>query len=189
MSSDRLLLEPPDDRDAASLFALAGGDDRDAVTEGLIWDGPNDVSETLTFVRSAQTDTFGESGFHWAIRDRTGDISGSERLAIGMISARPRGEPGRGDVGYWLGRPFWGMGIMREALTSVLDLCFTGLDMVKIEADVFTANSRSIRLAEGVGMTREGTVRRAHLKRGSWVDSHIYGLLREEWMVKRPNRA
>jgi hypothetical protein len=28
-----------------------------------------------------------------------------------MIGTRPSGEPGRGDVGYWLGKPHWGRGI------------------------------------------------------------------------------
>ena len=43
-------------------------------------------------------------------------------------------------------------------------------------------NVRSIRLVESVGMRREGTIRSAHLKRGAWIDAHIYGLLRDEWL-------
>jgi ribosomal-protein-alanine N-acetyltransferase len=59
--------------------------------------------------------------------------------------------------------------------------------MVKMEAEVFTRNARSIRLVESLGMQREGTIRSAHLKRGNRVDGHVYGMLREEW--KRDQRT
>ena len=74
---------------------------------------------------------------------------------------------------------------MREALTSLLDLAFGELDMVMMEAEVFTGNQRSIRLVEDLGMQREGTIRSAHLKRGNWVDAHTYGILSEEWEQDR----
>ena len=70
---------------------------------------------------------------------------------------------------------------MREALAPLLDLAFGELDMVKIEAEVFTGNARSIRLVQSLGMQRKGTIRSAHLKRGNWADPHTYGILREEW--------
>ncbi len=181
IETERLVLEVPSESDAPALFSLVGGDDRQEVTAGLLWDGPDEIAETLGFIRQAQTERYGDSGFHWAIRDRTGTITGASGSAVGMISARPSSEAGRGDVGYWLGKPYWGQGLMREALTAVLDLCFGELDQVKVEAEVFTTNARSKRLVEGLGMQLEGTIRSSHLKRGEWVDAHIYGILREEW--------
>ena len=185
IETERLVLEVPSESDAPALFSLVGGDDRLEVTAGLLWDGPDEISETLGFIRQAQTERYGDSGFHWAIRDRTGSATGSPGIAIGMISARPSDQPGRGDVGYWLGKPYWGQGLMREALTAVLDLCFGELDQVKVEAEVFTTNARSKRLVESLGMQLEGTIRSSHLKRGEWVDAHIYGILRDEWTALR----
>jgi RimJ/RimL family protein N-acetyltransferase len=185
IETERLLLEVPDEADAPTLFALVGGPDRLEITAGLLWDGPDEVSETLAFIRQAQTERYGESGFHWAMRDRGGAVTPSPGTVLGMISARPIGEPGRGDVGYWLGKPYWGQGLMTEALTAVLDLCFADLDQVKVEAEVFTTNPRSMRLVERLGMQLEGTIRSAHFKRGQWVDAHIYGILREEWESPR----
>jgi RimJ/RimL family protein N-acetyltransferase len=185
IETERLLLELPAEEDGPTLFALVGGPDRLEITAGLLWDGPDEISETLAFIRQAQTERYGESGFHWAIRDRRGAITGSSGSVLGMISARPSDEPGRGDVGYWLGKPYWGQGIMSEALTAVLDLCFVDLNQVKVEAEIFTSNPRSMRLVESLGMQLEGTIRSAHLKRGHWVDAHIYGILREEWRSRR----
>ena len=185
IETQRLILEVPAESDAPTLFALVGGEDRLEVTAGLLWDGPDEVSETLGFIRQAQTERYGDSGFHWAIRDRAGTITGSSGSVLGMISARPSGEPGRGDVGYWLGKPYWGQGLMGEALAAVLDLCFGDLDQIKVEAEIFTTNARSKRLVESLGMQLEGTIRSSHFKRGEWVDANIYGILREEWIALR----
>ena len=187
IETERLVLEVPSESDAPALFSLVGGDNRQEVTAGLLWDGPDEITETLGFIKQAQTERYGDSGFHWAIRDRTGTITGASGTAVGMISARPSSEAGRGDVGYWLGKPYWGQRLMREALTAVLDLCFGELDQVKVEAEVFTTNARSKRLVEGLGMQLEGTIRSSHLKRGEWVDAHIYGILREEWTALTPS--
>lgn len=181
IETERLLLEVPAEADAPTLFELVGGDDRLEITAGLIWDGPDEISELLGFIEEARTKNYGDSGFHWAIRDRAGMFTEAPGTALGMIGARPTDVPGRGDVGYWLGKPYWGEGIMREALTAVLDLCFGDFDQVKVEAEIFTTNSRSKKLVESLGMQLEGTIRSAHLKRGQWVDAHIYGILREEW--------
>ena len=185
IETERLVLEVPSESDAPTLFALVGGAHRPEVTAGLLWDGPDEISETVGFIRQAQTERYGESGFHWAIRDRTGALTGSSGTAVGMISARPSSDAGRGDVGYWLGKPYWGQGLMREALTAVLDLCFGKFDQVKVEAEIFTNNARSKRLVESLGMRLEGTIRSSHHKRGEWVDAHIYGILRDEWTALR----
>lgn len=176
-------MEVPAEEDAPTLYRLAGGEDRSEVTAGLIWDGPDREAETLHFIAQARTASYREHGFNWVIRDLTGDISGTARSALGMIGTRPSGEPGRGDVGYWLGKPYWGRGVMTEALTAVLGLCFGRLDLNKVEAEVFSFNERSARLVERVGMHLEGTIRSAHLKRGQWVDANIYGILRSEWQA------
>ena len=183
--TERLWLEVPTVEDAPTLFDLAGGKDRSEIMAGLIWEGPDGVSDTREFIERTRTRVYGEFGFHWAIKDRTGAITGTTRTSMGMIGTRPSGEPGRGDVGYWLGKAYWGQRIMGEALSSVLDLCFGELDMVKIEAEIFTSNDRSIRVAETLGLRLEGTIRSAHLKRGWWVDAHVYGILCDEWLVAR----
>jgi RimJ/RimL family protein N-acetyltransferase len=185
LETDRLVVEVPSESDAPSLYALVGGEDRDEVTAGLIWEGPDEIQETLGYIREVRGKPFGDGGFHWAIHDKAGQLTGAPGTAIGMISARPSEQPGRGDVGYWLGKPYWGQGVMSEALAVVLDLSFEELDHEKMEAEIFTTNDRSMRLVEGLGMQREGTLRSSRFKRGRWVDSHIYGILREEWRARR----
>lgn len=180
----RTVLDVPVAEDAPALFALVGGPDRDAVCASLLWDGPDEVAEMAAWISRCREQTFEPYGLHWVVRDRTGDITGTAGTPLGAAGTRPRHFRGRADVGYWLGRAYWGQGVMTEALTGLLDYGFSVLDYAKMEAEVFAGNERGRRLVEAVGMRHEGTIRQAKHKRGRWVDVALYGILFGEW--RRP---
>jgi ribosomal-protein-alanine N-acetyltransferase len=175
LTTERLRIVPPAPEDAGRIYKLIGGDDREAICATLVWDGPDSAAEVENWIELSRTETFSPFGFHWAIRDST---TGN---AIGAIGTRPRGEPGRADVGYWLGKAYWGQGLMGEALGALLGYGFNELGYYKMEADVFSNNTRGRRLVESAGMTQEGTIRSAYLKSGETVDTVLYGILFEEW--------
>lgn len=181
----RLEMTLPVKSDAEVLYRLIGGPDRRSICATLVWDGPRDLSETEGWVEKVRASTFEEIGFHWVIRDRVGSVTDEPGQPLGAIGTRPRDNPGRADVGYWLGRPYWGQGLMSEALMALLVLGFTSLEFYKMEADVFGHNQRGIRLVERAGMRREGLIRKAHRKYGELVDVAVYGILREEWDSER----
>jgi len=181
LATPRLDIVVPEQTDADTLYHLVGGPDRREVCANLVWDGPDSIVDILSWIEKCHTSRYRDWGFHWTIRDRSGDLTKTAGTAIGAIGTSPRGEFGRGDVGYWLGKPFWGQGVMGEALGALIDLGFTELNYYKMEAEVFTENVRGRRLVERAGMTREGTVRQAYRKYGEWVDAAIYAVLYEEW--------
>lgn len=179
--TERLHVDLPRPDDAPLLYALLAGDLRQEISATLVWDGPEDLAEVEGWVETCRTRTYEDWGFHWVIRDRVGSVASEAGQVLGTIGTRPREVSGRADVGYWLGRPYWGAGLMTEALTALLDLCFTTLDNHKVEADVFAHNAGGRRLVEKVGMTQEGIIRDAHRKGGEWVDQVVYGMLVDEW--------
>jgi len=181
IATDRLDLALTELKDTRALFGLLSGPERDAITATLRWDGPDSFETFSDFAVNIQQDPYEIRGFHWTIRDRLGDLTGTAGEAIGHIGTRKL-EAGRGDVGYWLGRPYWGNGIMTEALAAVRDLCFSELNLAKLEAQVFEENEAGNRLVQTIGMSLEGTTRRYLLKRGRWVDANLYGMLFEEWL-------
>lgn len=183
LETPRLLLDVPRLSDGRLLFALVGGSRRDEVCENLVWDGPEAVDDIWGWVERSRTEPFGDIGYHWVIRDRTGALAKTSGDPLGTFILRPFHFPGRTKVGYWLGTPYWRQGIMTEALSAVLDLAIGDLGVVKVEADVFSRNRGGRRLVEGLGFTQEAMVRRAVLKRGEWLDEAVYGLLAEEWQA------
>ncbi len=65
----------------------------------------------------------------------------------------------RAEIGYALGRPYWGHGYMQETLKAVLSYAFEVLNLHRIEADVDPRNTASVRTLERLGFQREGYLR------------------------------
>jgi len=82
------------------------------------------------------------------------------------------------EIGYWLGEPFWGRGIASEVLRAITDYAWATLDVIRLEAGVFSWNPASARVLEKAGYTLEGRLRQAVVKHGRVGDRLIYGLLR-----------
>ncbi|KAL8381361.1 hypothetical protein RB595_005566 [Gaeumannomyces hyphopodioides] len=85
------------------------------------------------------------------------------------------------EVGYWIGREFWGQGLATEAVVAFSRWAFESHpDMERLESLVYATNMASSRVLEKAGFTHEGTRRRAARKRGEIIDVLVYGLLRDE---------
>jgi len=86
------------------------------------------------------------------------------------------------EVGFVLARAFWGRGYMREAMQALIEYCFLGLAMHRVEATVNPANRPAIRLIEQLGFKFEGgPLRGRQYVCGEYRDLLIFGLLRTEW--------
>ncbi len=83
-------------------------------------------------------------------------------------------------LGYWLGRPFWGRGVITSAVTAMTEYGFESLGFARIYARVYKGNDASARVLEKAGYRLEGVHRRAILKEGRPTDCYVYAMLREE---------
>lgn len=91
---------------------------------------------------------------------------------------------GRAEIGYAMGRPYWGNGYMNEALIALVIHAFDVVKLRRLEADVDPRNAPSIRTLERLGFQREGFLRERWHVEGEIQDAYFYGLLEREW--KRP---
>jgi [ribosomal protein S5]-alanine N-acetyltransferase len=87
----------------------------------------------------------------------------------------------RAEVGFALGRPWWGQGLMREGLGVLLDFAFGELALRRVEADVDPRNRLSAELLERLGFRREGLLRERWNVGGELQDAAFYGLLAREF--------
>ena len=92
---------------------------------------------------------------------------------------------GRAEIGYAMGRAYWGKGYMQEALQALVSHAFEVLQMRRLEADVDPRNAASIRTLERLGFQREGFLRERWHVEGEIQDALFYGLLRREWNLNR----
>ena len=111
---------------------------------------------------------------HFAVCDAAGPIGGAG------LTTRAGELRHSAEIGYWLGRPFWGCGIATAAANVLTAYGFETLGLIRIDARVRTGNAASVRVLEKAGYQREGLLRRAALKDGAPVDHLLYAILRED---------
>ena len=104
--------------------------------------------------------------------------------AVGVISFTPGHDIERlnAEVGYWLGRSFWGRGIITDALRAATGYAFASLAMRRVFAVPFVRNAPSHRVLEKAGYVREGTLRRSAVKDGQLLDQHLYAAYDDRWL-------
>jgi ribosomal-protein-alanine N-acetyltransferase len=80
-------------------------------------------------------------------------------------------------IGYWIGEKYAGQGYMADALELLAQHAFDTMRLHRIEAACIPGNTRSIRVLEKAGFTREGLLR-SYLKiNGGWQDHYLYALI------------
>ena len=101
--------------------------------------------------------------------------------AIGAIGLDVQPDHDRGEIGYWLGLPYWGRGYMTEAAHAVLGWAFESLRVHRVFAQHFTRNPASGRVLQKLGMKHEGSLRQHDKKWGAYLDVEVYGIVDDEW--------
>ncbi|NHQ87234.1 GNAT family N-acetyltransferase [Iodobacter sp. HSC-16F04] len=86
----------------------------------------------------------------------------------------------RAELGYWIGKPFWGKGYASEAGHAILEFGFNELKLQRIYAEHLTRNPASGRVMEKIGLKQEGILRQHAMKWGKLEDVVYRGILKDE---------
>lgn len=70
---------------------------------------------------------------------------------VGVCGVRLLAE-GVGEIGYWIGRPYWRRGYASAAAAQLVDLCRETLALSELRARVLDSNVGSLRVLRGVGL-------------------------------------
>ena len=100
---------------------------------------------------------------------------------IGSIGLILGGQHQRGQLGYWIGVPYWNQGYCTEAVLAVLDYGFYELNLNRIWAPHFKSNPASGRGLQKAGLKYEGRQREHYKRFGRYEDAELYGLLKGEY--------
>lgn len=124
-------------------------------------------------VRHYQREARDDQGYAFSVFDKE-----TGRLIGGLtFSSVRRGVTQSAAVGYWLGLPYVGRGLMTEAVRVGVWHAIGALQLHRLEAAVQPSNTPSIRVLEKNKFTREGYAR-SYLKiAGHWQDHLLYGLV------------
>jgi RimJ/RimL family protein N-acetyltransferase len=118
----------------------------------------------------------------WAI-DAT--PAGGEEL-VGIVGFRPAhddpaDESHGGELGYWVGPPYWNAGYATEAVTALVAHLFGPRGIAALEAPVFADNLPSAAVLAKAGFRETGATRIYSVARGEEVPSRVFRLDRGNW--------
>lgn len=171
---DEIELRLLEKRHAPDVFALTD-ENREHLRPWLPWvDGTRSVQDTIAFIERSIEQARKNNGFQAGIWYR-GQLAG-------VIGNHFIDWPNKKTVlGYWLGAPFQGRGIMTRACHALVTYAFKNLELNRVEIQAATENVRSQRVPERLGFAREGVLREAEWVGNRFVDHVVYGLIRKDW--------
>ena len=171
LATSRLTLRPFTAADAPDMFANWAGDPE--VTKHLTWPTHRSV-EVSEWVCNDWVRHYAEQDYYqWAIV--------YDGHAIGSIAVVDHDDRvGKAHIGYCIGRNWWHMGIMSEALKAVMDFLFDEVGYFRIEARHDPRNPHSGNVMKKCGMKYEGTLRQSDWNNQGVCDACWYALLKSE---------
>ena len=137
---------------------------------------PYTLEQAQQFIRGARRGARNGTRCHLGIelRSRPGVIG-----VVGLFSIDYQNK--NAEIGCSLGKPYWGQGLMKEAMQVMLGYAFQRLGLRRVYAYISIHNIPPQRLVESLGFTREGLLRKCRFRKGRFRDYYVYGMLREEF--------
>ena len=160
LTTDRLVLRPPAPGDAEQIHRLVN----DWGVVRMLCTVPFPYPRTLTdeWIASTTAQRADGTGYHLVI---TGQEDGQD-LVIGCVGLRLDTKANTGNLGYWVGRRYWGHGVASEAAGRVARWALANLPIERIEAHVATDNPASAAVLRRIGLREAGAGEEVFLARG-----------------------
>lgn len=172
--TERLILRPWRDSDAEDLYRYASSPDVGPIAG---WPAHTSVENSLEIIHKVLSKPETYAVVVKDVRRAVGSIG----LMIGKVSGK-RIPDDEGEIGYWIGVPFWGRGLIPEAVNEMLRHGFMDLRLKKIWCGYFDGNVKSKRVQEKCGFVYQYT--RDNVPCSMLHDlrtEHVSCLTRERW--------
>ncbi len=174
LETERLILRRLRLEDAQDVFDYASNPE---VARYVSFEQHKSVDDAIAFLNmvvSSYEDT-ATKAWTWGI------VLKENGKLIGSCGIWGKPEHARAEIGYVIGQPYWGRGLVSEAVREVIRLGFDNLGLNRIEARCDPENIGSARVMEKSGMTYEGILREQTFIKGRYWDWKLYSILRREY--------
>lgn len=178
LETNRLVLRPWEEADAEELYQYAKDP---AVGPIAGWPPHTSVENSREIIRSVLS----APEIYAVVLKETGKPVGSVGIMLGENSNVPLGEQ-EAEIGYWIGVPYWGRGLIPEAVRELQRRCFEDLHCTAIWCVYYDDNIKSKRVQEKCGFRYHHTEKDkpCHLM-GDIRTEHFAYLTKEDWKKQR----
>lgn len=176
--TERLILRPWEERDAESLYEFAQ-DPQVGPIAG--WPVHTSVDESLQIIKDILS---AEETYAVALKN-DGKAIGSIGLLMGEKSNIAIGDK-EAELGYWIGVPYWGKGLIPEAVEELMHYVFETLGIHTLWCGYFDGNEKSKRVQEKCGFCYHHTEEDKEWPLMNDIRTeHITCLTKEQWRAQR----
>ena len=174
LETERLVLRPVRREDFPVIVALMG--DYDVVKNLSSAPHPYTFEDAEAFfIKQGESHWRGEAHVFAVIRKSDGAFLGKNGLHM---------KDGLFEMGYWLGKPYWGQGFATEAARRVAQFAFGKLQVERIGAGWFEGNDASGNVLAKLGFVPSAVEQRDCQARGHKASCNVMVLTSESFAIK-----
>lgn len=177
LETDRLILRPWQEADAEDLYICASDPE---VGPSAGWPPHTSVENSREIIRSVLS----QPGIFAVCR--------KDNRPIGSIGLHFNGNTDMTDrddeceLGYWIGKPFWGQGMIPEAADEILRYAFENLGMRAVWCGYYEGNTKSARVQEKLGFVYQHATEGLEVRAmGEIRTGHLNLMTKETWEETR----
>ncbi|MEA4921256.1 MAG: GNAT family protein [Clostridiaceae bacterium] len=173
LETQRLVLRPWKDSDAWDLYSYAS-DPRVGPAAG--WPPHVSIENSLEVIRGvlSQPETYA------VVLKETGKPVGSAGIMFNQ-NGNMKMKDSEAEIGYWIGVPYWGQGLIPEAVQELLRRCFEELNCDTVWCGYYDGNYKSRRVQEKCGFKYHHTDKDKLSPMGDLRTEHFSCMTKEDW--------
>lgn len=176
LETERLILRPWRESDAASLYKYARDPD---VGPKAGWPPHVSVEHSLEIIRTV----FAAPETYAVVLKATGEAVGCAGILRGEAMNGEAMAAEDAELGYWIGKPYWGKGLIPEAVRCLLRRCFSDLGVKAVWGAYYEGNHASGRVMEKCGLRFHHTEKDKLSPLGDRRTEHHLRITAGEWAL------
>ena len=175
LKTERLILRRWKESDAESLYEYAKDS---SIGPAAGWQPHRSVEESRRIIKNVLN---GKEAYAVCLKEDNKAIGAIELMLKGSL-ANPLKNDDECELGFWIGKPFWGQGLIPEAAREMLRRAFEDLGMNKVWCGYYDGNGKSKRAQEKIGFTYQFSKENVNVPAMNETRTeHISCITKEEW--------
>ena len=174
IETSRLILRPWREDDAEYLFKYAQDPDVGPIAG---WPSHTSVENSLEIIRTV----FAAPEIYAVVLKETNEPIGSCGIMFSSDLNSDEMKSGEAEIGYWIGKPYWGQGLIPEAVKALLSRCFNELSIDTVWCGYYDGNVKSKRVCEKSGFRYHHTNKDITSPLGDKRTEHFHIMTKEDF--------
>ena len=172
IETKRLILRPWRDTDAPSLFKYASDPEIGPVAG---WLPHKSVNDSLEIIRTV----FSSPETYAVVLKETDEPVGCCGIMLSNSLHAAEMQMNEAEIGYWIGKPYWGQGLIPGAVKALLSRCFNDLELNAVWCGYYEGNDKSKRVCEKCGFKYHHTNHDIVSPLGDRRTEHFYTMTKD----------